>query len=188
MEGINDVLQIFNPFSENFIVWQFISALGDLFATLFENVGFILEKIGSIFEWLGDFATHLLEAFIHIFVPTDSQWEDIKQNYAEIGDLIGSKIPFYSDFRNSLESAQNTSFANSDFLNIEMPSFSFYGGQTEKTQYINVRDAYEPYREFIRDGLAFIVYGCAFVYLLKTVLNYKATAEGISQANNMKGD
>lgn len=56
-----------------------------------------------------------------------------------------------------------------------MPSFSFFGGQTEETQYFSVRDAYEPFRLRIRGLLSLVVYGTAFVYIVKVVTDYGAT-------------
>ena len=101
-------------------------------------------------------------------------------------DLLKSKLPFVNEFKTSLENAQNKVFANNEFLKIKMPSFSFYGGQTEEVQYINVHEAYEPYRVKIRNMLSLVVYGCGFVFLLKTVLNYNATASGVETVSNIK--
>lgn len=191
-----------NPFNENFFGYKIISGIVEGLGEFFIGdgteektgvLGFlkgIFTGIGSILEFFVDFFDNLLSFFIHIFVPTDEQWEIISQSYLDLGDTIKSKLPFVSTFQTSLENAQNQVFSNNDFLNIKMPSFSFYGGQTSEQQVVNVRDAYEPYRIKIRSLLALIVYGCGFVYCVKTVLNYNATAAGIETAqlhNNSKG-
>lgn len=190
-----------NPFNENFFGYKIISGIVEGLGKFFvgdgteENTGVlgflkgIFTGIGSILEFFVDFFDNLLSFFIHIFVPTDEQWEIISQSYLDLGDTIKSKLPFVSTFQTSLENAQNQVFSNNDFLNIKMPSFSFYGGQTSEQQVVNVRDAYEPYRIKIRSLLSLIVYGCGFVYCVKTVLNYNATASGIETAqlhNNSK--
>lgn len=143
----------------------------------------IFDYVKNIFKKIIDIPKNILEGLINLFIPTDSQWEYIKQSYIELGDLVSSKLPFVSEFKTSLEEAQNDVFASNDFLNITMPSFSFMGGETREQQIFNVRDAYEPYRVKIRSLLALVVYGCGFVYILKTVLNYNATASGITQSN-----
>lgn len=191
-----------NPFSEDFFGYKLISGIIDGFATFFvgdgteENKGVfgflqsIFNGIGNLVDFVLNFFSNFFDFFIHIFVPTEEQWEEIKQSYIDLMNLLKSKIPFVNEFSSSLEKAQNQVFASNDFLNIKMPSFSFYGGQTEEIQFINVRDSYEPYRLKIRSLLALIVYGCGFVYLLKTVLNYNATASGIDHAiiqSHLKG-
>ena len=191
-----------NPFNENFFGYKIISGIVEGLGKFFvgdgteENTGIlgflkgIFTGIGSILKFFVNFFDNLLSFFIHIFVPTDEQWQIISQSYLDLGDIIKSKLPFVSTFQNSLENAQNQVFSNNDFLNIKMPSFSFYGGQTSEQQVVNVRDAYEPYRIKIRSLLSLIVYGCGFVYCVKTVLNYNATAAGLETAqlhNNSKG-
>lgn len=88
-------------------------------------------------------------------------------------------MPFVTTFSEAFEDAKNLSVSNSDILVIEMPSFSFYGGQTEKQVFINVRDSYEPYRSYIRTGLEYIVYVLGIVYLIKYVLNWGQTQANI---------
>lgn len=181
-----------NPFNENFfgykIIGLILDGLKDFFVGDEEAPGIltflskIFEFIKSILDFFLNFFDNLLSFFIHIFIPTDEQWQEIKESYSSLGELIKSKLPFVKEFQSSLDSAKNQVFASNDFLNIKMPSFKFFGGQTEEQQVFNVRDAYEPYRIKIRSLLALIVYGCGFVYLIKTVLNYNATATGIESA------
>lgn len=67
-----------------------------------------------------------------------------------------------------------------------MPSFNFYGGATEETKYINVLQAYEPYRVQVRGLLLIVVYVCAFVYIIKLITDYKANSDGSNGADNLK--
>lgn len=194
LEFMGNSLNHLNPFSKDFIGDKIVQGITKTLVEFFkgdgseENIG-VLGFLKGILSFFLDFFENLLEFFIHIFVPTDEQWDNIKQSYADLGSVIKSKLPFVSTFQSSLENAQNQVFANNDFLNIKMPSFSFYGGQTSEQQVVNVRDAYEPYRLKIRSLLGLIVYGCGFVYCVKTVLNYNATASGLeqAQAHNSKG-
>lgn len=135
---------------------------------------YIVDKIIAIPE-------NILKGLYNLFIPTDGQWKDIQKSYLELQNLIETKIPFVADFKNRLETGSNNT-ANSDFLNITMPSFSYYGGQTEAVTVINVKQIYEPYRENIRGLLALIVYGSGFVFILKHVLNYN------SNSNDKDGD
>lgn len=135
--------------------------------------------IKDIFSWLGNFFVDLLEFFYNIFVPTDNQWSDIQNDYTQIGDTLKSHIPFVGLFSNELKKAQET-VAKTDFLVITMPSFSYSGSggigvSTVEQKVINVGEAYEPYRAYVRGGLLLIVVGLAFVYIIKYVLNFGQT-------------
>ena len=121
----------------------------------------------------------MLEFFYNIFVPTDDQWSDIQNDYTQIGDTLKSHIPFVGLFSEELKKAQET-VAKTDFLVITMPRFSYSGSggigvSTGEQKVINVGEAYEPYRAYVRGGLLLIVVGLAFVYIIKHVLNFGQT-------------
>lgn len=177
------IVNFFNPLNEDFFVYQIINGIGEFFFGdgTEENRG-LFGLIGDILSFLGNFFGNLLDFFVHIFVPDDGQWEEIKESYSDLGDLIKTKLPFISFWQESLEDAKSEVIASNDMLTITMPSFSFFGGETEEKQVINVKEAYEPYRIKIRSLLALVVYGCGIVYLIKTVLNYKSTATGLDHA------
>lgn len=176
-----------NPFSEEFFGYKIINGIIEGFTIFFVGdgteeskgiLGFlksIFEGIGNLVDFVLNFFTNLLDFFIHIFVPTDEQWEEIKDSYNDLMITIEGHIPFVSFIKSTFSNMQNTVINPHDFLLIEMPSFSFFGGQTEKVQYVNVRDAYEPYRIEIRSWLTLVVYGLAFVYIVKHILNYGST-------------
>lgn len=98
---------------------------------------------------------------------------------------IEGHIPFYSFIKSTFTNIQNTAISPHDFLLIEMPSFSFFGGQTEEVKYFNVRDAYEPHRLRIRSWLTLVVYGLAFVYIVKSILNYGHTQSNSDTLNDI---
>lgn len=124
----------------------------------------------------------MLQFFYHIFLPTDAQWSDIQADYSKIGDSLKSHIPFVSEFSEQLKKAQET-VNNSDFLVIKMPSFSYSGSggigvNTSEQKVINVGEAYEPFREYVRGALFLIVVGLGFVYLIKHTLNFRDNYNG----------
>ncbi len=131
------------------------------------------------FEVLTNFFSYAWDFFIHIFVPTDEQWSDIQEDYTKMGDTLQAHIPFVGLFSEELKKAQDT-VENTDFLVINIPSFSYQGSggigvTTGEQKVINVGQAYEPYRAYIRGGLFLIVVGLAFVYIIKYVLNFGQT-------------
>ena len=73
-------------------------------------------------------------------------------------------------------------------LVITIPEFSFEGGgivaKSDKQKVINVRDKYEPYRAYVRNLLFFIVIACAFVLIIKNILNYHGVFD---DSNSDKG-
>lgn len=150
-----------NDDSSNWSIWDFVKG--------------IFGKIGDVFSTLGSLVSDLISGLVNLFIPTAQQWDSLKNDYSVLGDTIQSHLPFVSFIRTTFEDAQNTVVSPFDFLNITMPSFSFFGGNTEQTNYVNVRDAYEPYRIQIRSWLVLIVYGVAFVYIVKHVSDYGAT-------------
>lgn len=124
-------------------------------------------------QFLGDFFVMLGQFLIDIVVPTSSQWADIQNDYVQMGNAINSHIPFVGLFSEELKKAQET-VAKTDFLVITVPSFSFSSGgvgvSTSEQKVINVGQAYEPYRAYIRGFLLLIVVGLAFVFIVKYVL------------------
>ena len=150
-----------NEDTSNWSLWDFIKG--------------IFGKIGDVLSSIGNLVSDLISGFVNLFIPTAQQWDNLKNDYSVLGYTIQSHLPFVSFISSTFEEAQNTVVSPFDFLNITMPSFSFYGGNTEQTNYVNVRDAYEPYRIQIRFWLVLIVYGVAFVYIVKHVSDYGAT-------------
>lgn len=102
---------------------------------------------------------------LNIIVPTESQWADIQNDYSQMGDTISSHIPFVGLFSEELKKAQET-VAKTDFLVITVPSFSFSSGgvgvSTAEQKVINVSQAYEPYRAYVRGALLMIVVRTCF--------------------------
>lgn len=93
-------------------------------------------------------------------------------------DTIESHLPFVWFFQNEVQKAFDY-VDSTDFLNIEIPTFSFNLGAVNFTaegqHVLNVRNAYEPYRIMVRSFLALIVYGLGGIYLVKYILNYGQT-------------
>ena len=172
------IVNFFNPLNEDFFVYQIINGIGEFFFGdgTEENRG-LFGLIGDILSFLGNFFGNLLDFFVHIFVPDDNQWSILQEKYSSLGDLAISHLPFVATFYDVLDN-QDLAVSNSDMLVITMPSFSFFGGETGEKQVINVREAYEPYRQNIRTGLAYIVYGLGIVYIIKYVIGW-----GQTQAN-----
>ncbi len=138
-------------------------------------------------EALVNFITNFFDTLLHFIVPNDEQWETIVDDFSSLGDLVISHLPFVTSFRQAFINASNLSVSNSDMLVIHMPSFSFYGGQTSSGNYINVRDAYEPYRNQIRTGLTYIVYSLGIVYLIKYIVGWGQTQTKTELNHDLKG-
>ena len=172
MEGIINLGNYINPFHEDFLGYKIINGIGSFFT------GDEEEGTTGVFGFLRsivNFVVNFFDNLLHIFVPTSEQWSTIKTRFSGLGDVITSHLPFVSTFKTSLENAQNSVVSNSDMLVITMPSFSFYGGQTQEQRVISVRDVYEPYRVQIRTGLTYIVYGLGIVYIIKYILGWGQT-------------
>lgn len=175
-------------------IGDFFNSLGSLIGKGFENVvNFIkdtISAIGNIFSWLGSFFSELFNFFYHIFVPTDEQWNSIKQDYKDLGDTFGNHIPFFGFFSGELEKAKEIVY-NEDFLNIKFDSWNFNLGivhfSTPEIQFTGVLKAYEPYRMTIRSALTLIVYGLVVVYIIKYVIRY-GNAEGNSNVVDKGGN
>lgn len=180
VEGIGEFFTtlgqgIANGFS-NIVDW-----FGNLFEGLGEWFGNVIDGIGNVFSWLGDFFSSLWDFVYHIFIPTDSQWEELTNDYNQIGETLKNHIPFIGLFSEELKKAQAT-VEKTDPLIIRMPSFSYSGsggiGVDTGTKEINLTAKYEPYRVYIRGFLLLVVVALAFVYIIKYVLNYGVTSAG----------
>ena len=138
----------------------------------------MIQNIADTWEFCRNFFTELLNFFIHIFVPTDEQWAEIEKDYSDMGDALSIHIPFVGLFSEELKKAQDTVSAY-DFLIIEMPEINFDFGvvkvNSPSKKYLNISQAYEPYRAYVRGFLFLIVVGMAFVYIFKYVLNFGQT-------------
>lgn len=162
------MLDYLNPFSENFILWD------------------IIDGIKAIVEFVGGFFEALVEFFIHIFVPTDSQWEAIKSDYEDLYLSFSNHIPFWSFIQSTFTEAENTDILSNDFLIIEVPEFEVFGVTISSSKHIEILELYEPYRIQIRGLLLLVVYACAFVYIIKLITDYKANVDGSCGADNLK--
>ena len=142
-----------------------------------------VENIKNLAEFVGNFWDNFSNFFIHIFVPTDEQWKEISDNQK----ALKAHLPFVSFFNSEYKKAQET-VAQTDFLVINIPEFSFSSNgisvKTDSQKVINVRDNYEPYRSYVRTLLYYIVVACAFVLIIKHVLNYYGVFDG---GNSDKG-
>lgn len=130
-----------------------------------------------------DFIDNILEFIMGLIIPDDEHLQEIASDYSVLGDKIFEKFPFISWFADTINNTKLEGLGSKDFLKIEMPSFSFFGGQTEEKTYIDVFEAYEPYRENIRDKLSILVYLCGAFVLLRHFLgdlssNSKGNSDG----------
>lgn len=72
--------------------------IGEFFVTLGENIGQffkdLLTGLGNFIKgFFNGFAT-VFDFLLHIFVPTEEQWDAIKEDYRDLGEVFKSKIPF----------------------------------------------------------------------------------------------
>ena len=189
---IGNILDVLNPFSDNFFLKDFFATLFDILNPFSEN--FILKQvidgIGSIFTWLGNFFFDLLEFVYHIFIPTDEQWDAIKEDYQDLGDTFSNHLPFVGLFSDELENAKQIVY-NEDFLNIKFDSWSFDLGvvqfSTPEINFTGVLNAYEPYRMTIRTLLTFVVVCLTLVYIIKYFLKYGETGGNTNVIDNGNG-
>lgn len=146
-----------------------------------------VENIKNISNFISDFFNNLLDFLKNIFIPSEEQWQEVTNTQASIGDTIKTHLPFISLFNNEYKKAQE-SVSQTDFLVISIPEFNFSSGgivaKSNSQKIINVRDAYEPYRSYIRNLLFFIVIACAFVFVIKHVLKFDSV---FNVSNNDKG-
>ena len=119
-----------------------------------------------------------MDFVIHIFIPTDEQWEEIKQSYSDLGDSVEEKLPLVTLFSTSLEDAKEI-VSSDNFLNIKFDSWSFDLGviqfSTPEINFTGVLEAYEPYRATVRTLLSLVVVALTVVYIIKYFLKYGET-------------
>ena len=48
----------------------------------------MISNISNIWNWFIDFFGELLNFFYHIFVPTEEQWEAIKEDYNDVSNTF----------------------------------------------------------------------------------------------------
>ena len=159
-----------NPESDDFIL-----------KVLWEHLLNIIEGLGKIVLFVLNFFTNLLDFVLHLVVPTDSQWQEIKSNFQDLFITIENHVPLWSFIKSTITDAQNTSIINNDALVVKIPAmvgFGLFSGSSSEVQYINVLEAYEPFRVQIRGLLFLIVIASAFVYIVKHVTDYHANTSG----------
>lgn len=172
------------------------SAIGGFFTDLWTNISNffsgMIENIGNIWNWFLNFFEELMLFVYHIFIPTDAQWDAIKEDYNDLGNTFKNHMPFVTFFSDEVEKVKQQVF-NEDFLNIKMSGWKFDLGvihyQTADFEFTNVLKAYEPYRMSIRTLLTFVVYAMAMVYIIKYFLKYGSTQglQNINSSINTKG-
>ena len=195
-EGLSSFVNSIGKFFENVGKWlsDLGSSIANLFSDLWNNLSNafknVINGIGNIFNWLGNFFQSLWDFVYHIFIPTDEQWSEIKNDYYEMGDVVKSHIPFVGLFSEELKKAQAT-VEKTDPIVIRIPSFSYSGsggiGVDTGVKEINLTQFYEPYRAYIRGFIFFVVVALAFVYIVKYVLNYGVTSAGQNIDTGDKG-
>ncbi len=166
------------------------SSIGNFFGNLWTNTqnffSGMVENISNIWNWFGEFFLKLADFLIHIFVPTEEQWDAIKEDYTDLSDTFKNHIPFVTFFSSEVEKVKQEVF-NEDFLNIKVSGWNFDLGiihfQTSDYKFTNVLKAYEPYRMSVRTLLTFVVYAMAFVYIIKYAISY-GTTQGLNSVNN----
>lgn len=149
---LGKLINYINPLSEDFILKT------------------IIEGIVDIVEFILNFFTNLLDFIKNIIIPTEEQQIEIANSYEELGNKVRDKLPFIGWFKDTINNATIDGLGDRDFLVITVPSFSFFGGQTEEKQYFDVLNAYEPYRDNVRSKLSLLVYFGASLFLIKKVL------------------
>lgn len=187
---IGNILDYLNPFSDNFILKGLLTFIGTILDYLNPFSDNFIFK--DVFTFLADFFASLGEFLYNLLLPTEEQWEDISVDYERMGDIIKNHLPFVSFFNEQLRLADDT-VSQTDFLVITIPSFSYSGSggisvNSGEQRVINVGQAYEPYRAYIRGFLFLIVVGLACVYLVKYILNYGDVSSVVSGVvKNSKG-
>ena len=179
----------FSNFWENFTngLSNIVTSIGNFFSDLGEGIS---SGFNSVINWFGNFFSSLLDFFYHIFVPTDEQWDSIKQDYQELSETFTNHLPFVSFFSNEVEKAKEIVYSE-DFLNIKFDSWSFDLGviefSTPEINFTGVLDAYEPYRMTVRTFITYLLYTLLVVYIVKFVLKYGET-QGNNSVVNKGGD
>ena len=148
-----------------------------MLSNIWDSIVGIFDTLKEIATFILNFFDSLLDFLVNIFIPTDEQWEEIAAGYSDLGDEVKEKLPFVSEFTESLENA--TSNEQNNPLIINLPSFNYSGsggiGVVTSQKQVNLTEVYEPYRVYIRGFLFLIVVGLAFVYIVKHVVKYGET-------------
>lgn len=188
----------FSDLGSNIKTWfsNLGSSIGGFFTDLWTNISEffagMVENISNIWDWFTNFFVNLSEFLVHIFIPTDEQWNAVKEDYNDIGNSFNNHVPFVTFFSDEVEKVKQQVF-NEDFLNIKMSGWEFNLGiihfKTQDFEFTNVLKAYEPYRMSIRTLLTFIVYAMAMVYIIKYFIKYGTTQglQNFGPSINTKG-
>lgn len=162
------------------------SNIGGFIANLGNNIGgFFGNLVTNLQNFFGNLVQNIQQGFagiadtiLHLFIPTDEQRDAHIQQELAMQETIRSKIPFVSYFQDEIQKAFSYQ-ENTDFLHLRFEGWDMNLGivkiHTPDVDFTQVRDAYEPYRIYVRGFLLLIVYGMAGVYIVKFILNYGAT-------------
>ncbi len=172
------------------------SAIGGFFSDLWTNIGNffsgMVENIGNMWNWFTNFFENLMLFVYHIFIPTDEQWDALKEDFNDLSNAFNNHVPFVTFFSDEVEKVKQQVF-NEDFLDIKMSGWKFDLGiihyETADFEFTNVLKAYEPYRMSIRTLLTFVVYAMAMVYIIKHFVKYGSTQglQNVDSSINSKG-
>ena len=109
---LGNILSYINPFSENFILKDVLSFFCELLIYLNPfSVNFILK---TLFEWIGNFFTSLWDFFIRLFVPEDDYFSN-KIN--DMKNKISQKIP-YQDYVDMFETVKQVESGEDISINL----------------------------------------------------------------------
>ncbi len=109
---LGNILSYINPFSENFILKDVLSFFGELLSYLNPfSENFILK---TLFEWIGNFFTSLWDFFIRLFVPEDDYFSN-KIN--DMKNKISQKIP-YQDYVDMFETVKQVESGEDISINL----------------------------------------------------------------------
>ena len=111
-DGILNIIDYLNPFSENFILKGVLNFLGNILSYLNPfSENFILK---TLFEWIGNFFTSLWDFFIRLFVPEDDYFSN-KIN--DMKNKISQKIP-YQDYVDMFETVKQVESGEDISINL----------------------------------------------------------------------
>lgn len=162
------------------------SNIGGFIAELGSNIGgFFGNLVSNLQSFFNNLVQNIQQGFagiadtiLHLFIPTDEQKEAHIQQELAMQETIRSKIPFVPYFQDEIQKAFSYQ-ESTDFLHLRFEGWDMNLGiikiHTPDVDFTKVRDAYEPYRIYVRGFLLLIVYGMAGVYIVKFILNYGAT-------------
>ena len=112
------------------------------------------------------------DLFNYLFIMSEEQELEHQAHEDEINSLIEEKFYIVTFFSEEL-SKLNDYISFDDFLNINIPAFKLNLGiinyTGEEINFTNFRDAYEPYRNTVRNSLFLIVCAVGIVYIVKYI-------------------